>query len=189
MKREQLKELGLTDEQIEAVMKSHGETVNGLKTESETLKTKVSELEGDIAKRDEAIEELKNSADIEGLNATIESLQKELEADKAANEERLYNVLLDTALESYKPKTEKAKAAIKALLDKESIKLEGEKLEGLQEQLEALKESESYLFDADEPKKDDEQGQEKPPYFLSDKHQQQGTNDDDVFTASLEKYL
>lgn len=46
----------------------------------------------------------------------------------------------------------------KAALDMSVIKLDGENLIGFSEQLDKLKESDSYLFDAEDQKKDDDKG-------------------------------
>ncbi len=59
-----------------------------------------------------------------------------------------FNHALDTALNSAKCKNSKA---LKALLDIDSIKYEEGKLNGLDDQLRVLKESDSYLFEATTP--------------------------------------
>ena len=50
MERAKLKELGLTDEQIEAVMTDHGKAVNTALEGKNTLATRVTELEEELAK-------------------------------------------------------------------------------------------------------------------------------------------
>lgn len=90
----------------------------------------------------------KNNADVEALNKMVEQLQlsnKELEANHKAEMEKLqFDFALDKGLTDAKCKNNKA---LKALLDMNSIKYQEGKLEGLQEQIEALQNDASYLFD------------------------------------------
>ena len=90
----------------------------------------------------------KNNADVDALNKMVEQLQlsnKELEANHKAEMEKLqFDFALDKGLTDAKCKNNKA---LKALLDMNSIKYQEGKLEGLQEQIEALQNDASYLFD------------------------------------------
>ena len=77
MERAKLKELGLTDEQIEAVMTDHGKAVTAALDGKTALNTRVTELEGELAKY----------ADYSDLKAEVETL-------RAGNDELLANELL-----------------------------------------------------------------------------------------------
>jgi hypothetical protein len=105
-------------------------------------------LEADLAARDQQLEQLKQAAgNSEELKQQIETLQ---EANKKAAEEwqaKLSKMQLDFALERALT-TAKAKnpKAVKALLDMEKVKLDGEQLLGLDDQLKTLKETDPYLF-------------------------------------------
>ena len=89
----------------------------------------------------------KNNADIEALNKVVEELKlsnKELEANHKTEMDKLqFNYALEGALNNAKCKNNKA---LMALLDMNSIKYQEGKLEGLQEQIEALQKDASYLF-------------------------------------------
>lgn len=105
-------------------------------------------LEADIQERDKQLEQLKNAAgNSEELKAQIEQLQAENQ--KAAEEwqAKMAQMQLDFAVERALT-TAKAKnaKAVKALLDMEKVKLDGEQLLGLEDQLKAIKESDPYLF-------------------------------------------
>lgn len=150
MNREALKAMGLTDEQVESVMKEHGKSVNELKeqaNEVDTLKAQNEDLTKQLTARDEQLEELKK-VDAEGLKAKIGELQTANEATKTEYEEKLhkqaFEFKLREALTDAKVRNPKA---VQALLDVESIKLDGDKLLNLDSQLEALKESDAYLFE------------------------------------------
>ena len=105
-------------------------------------------LETDIQERDNQLEQLKNAAgNSEELKAQIEQLQAENQ--KAAEEwqAKMAQMQLDFAIEkalaAAKAKNPKA---VKALLDMEKVKLDGEQLLGLDDQLKAIQQSDPYLF-------------------------------------------
>jgi DNA-directed RNA polymerase subunit F len=106
------------------------------------------QLEKDIQERDNQLEQLKNAAgNSEELKAQIEQLQAENQ--KAAEEwqAKMAQMQLDFAIEkalaAAKAKNPKA---VKALLDMEKVKLDGEQLLGLDDQLKAIQQSDPYLF-------------------------------------------
>ena len=105
-------------------------------------------LEEDIQERDKQLEQLKNAAsNNEELKNQIEELQ---EANRRAAEEwqaKMAQMQLDFAIEKAlaAAKAKNAKA-VKALLDLEKVKLDGEQLLGLDDQLKTLKETDPYLF-------------------------------------------
>ena len=105
-------------------------------------------LEADIAERDKQLEDLKKAAGAsEELKKQIETLQAE---NKKASEEWQAKIAqmqldfaVDKALTAAKAKNPKA---VKALLDLEKVKLDGEQLLGLDDQLKELQKSDAYLF-------------------------------------------
>ncbi|HHV98596.1 MAG TPA: hypothetical protein GXX36_03325 [Clostridiaceae bacterium] len=105
-------------------------------------------LESDIQERNKQLEDLKKAAGSnEELKKQIEELQ---EANKKAAkewEEKYSQMQLDFAIERALT-TAKAKniKAVKALLDMSKVKLDGEKLLGLDDQLKAIQQSDPYLF-------------------------------------------
>ena len=105
-------------------------------------------LETDIAERDKQLEQLKAAAGSnEELKKQIETLQAE---NKKAAEEwqaKMAQMQLDFAIEKAlaAAKAKNAKA-VKALLDMEKVKLDGDKLLGLDDQLKAIQQSDPYLF-------------------------------------------
>ncbi len=105
-------------------------------------------LETDLQARDAQLEQLKQAAgNSEELKKQIEALQAE---NKKAAEEwqaKMAQMQLDFAIEKAlaAAKAKNAKA-VKALLDLEKIKLDGEQLLGLDDQLKAIQQSDPYLF-------------------------------------------
>lgn len=108
----------------------------------------VKELQGQLKDRDDQLVELgKKAKDSEELTGEIDRLKKE-NADKDTEyqgklQQQAFDAKLNDALRDAKVRNPKA---VKALLESESIKMDGEKLLGLDDQLTALKESDAYLF-------------------------------------------
>ena len=149
MKREELKALGLTDEQVDKVMASHGQTVQSLNTNLATLQQSETDLKAQLASRDKDLSKLqKDNKDNEELSAQLKTLQadyKTLQDTSAAN---LVKLQRDSAISAFlsDSKVKNAKA-VKALLDDEKIVYKDGELTGVKEQIESLQKTEAYLFD------------------------------------------
>jgi len=155
MKREELKEMGLTDEQIESVMAKSGAEVAALNNQITTLKSEKSQLENDkkvITKekedKEKALDDLqKNSISNEEYQNKI----KEIEANaKKEHEDYIYNDLLEKGLDDLKIlKSENTRKAFKSLLDLEKITMSKDQksLVGLKEQAEEIKKTDAYFFE------------------------------------------
>ena len=114
---------------------------------NETAEAK-KKLEADLAARDAQLEELKKAAGTsEELKKQIEQLQDENKKADEAWQTKLAQMQLDFALERAltAAKAKNAKA-VKALLDMEKVKLDGDKLLGLEDQLKTIQQSDPYLF-------------------------------------------
>lgn len=152
MNREELKALGLTDDQIDKVMAAHGKVVNSTKEQLDTVTTERDSLKEQITERDTQLDNLsKQVKDNEELTAEINRLKEENQTSTSELQQKLdqqaFDFTLDKALSSANVRNSKA---LKALLDLEKVKLDGEKLLGLDDQLTALKESDAYLFQQEE---------------------------------------
>lgn len=166
--REELRKIGIEDEKLEQVMKLHGSAVDSL---NESVSQKTSELEAAISERDsykQRVEDQSNQLD--ELNNKVkngEDLTEQIEALKNANKakddehaKQVAKVKLNYEIEKelMNANARNSKAVL-ALIDSEVIKLndEGNGVKGLSEQLEALKESDGYLFnDVTDNANDDE---------------------------------
>lgn len=152
MVKEKLIELGLTDEQATEVLKLSKAELDGNyipKSRFDEINSQLKTAKEDLKTRDSQLEELKK-VDVNGLNAEIERLQKENKENAKANEKIINQMKLDNAIEKALTNA-KAKnvTAVKALLKLDEIKLEGEGVKGLEEQIKRLSEAEdsSFLFD------------------------------------------
>lgn len=148
MKREELKELGLTDEQIGSIMALHGATVNELNSRVSTAEQQATQYQEQLEKNQNELNDFKaNAKGNEDLTKQLEDLQSKFDETKTSSEQQIADLkkssAIDLALTQAGAKNIKA---AKALLDSESLELTNEGLKGLDEQLAALKESDGYLF-------------------------------------------
>lgn len=153
--KEILKAQNLTDEQINnitAKMKEEKIYTTSLENADERytkLKGQKADLDEQIKAANTTITELKkNNKDNEALQQTIQDHEATIENLKKESAQKDFNYALDSALKDNKCKNAKA---LKALLDLDNIKFNEGKLEGLEGQLTALKESDGYLFDTSNP--------------------------------------
>ena len=153
MKREFLKELGLTDEQIEKVMAEHGKGIEKFKEDLDAANTQTETLQEQLKTANEMIEEFKGM-DIEAIKQAAEDYKAKYEKATQEAEEKLNKIKFDYALEKA---LTGAKArnirAVKALLDLENLKLADDKILGLDEQLEKIKEENDFLFKSEDNQK------------------------------------
>ncbi|MBK4790586.1 phage minor structural protein GP20 [Enterococcus faecium] len=148
MKREELKGLGLTDEQIGSVMALHGVTVNELNSKVSTAEQQATQYQEQLEKNQNELNDFKaNAKGNEDLTKQLEDLQSRFDEIKTSSEQQIADLkkssAIDLALTQAGAKNIKA---AKALLDGESLELTDEGLKGLDDQLAALKESDGYLF-------------------------------------------
>lgn len=148
MKREELKELGLTDEQIGSIMALHGVTVNELNSRVSTAEQQATQYQEQLEKNQNELNDFKaNAKGNEDLTKQLEDLQSRFDEIKTSSEQQIADLkkssAIDLALTQAGAKNIKA---AKALLDSESLELTDEGLKGLDNQLAALKESDGYLF-------------------------------------------
>ena len=148
MKREELKELGLTDEQIGSIMALHGVTVNELNSRVSTAEQQANSISRTVRENQNELNDFKaNAKGNEDLTKQLEDLQSKFDEIKTSSEQQIADLkkssAIDLALTQAGAKNIKA---AKALLDSESLELTDEGLKGLDDQLAALKESDGYLF-------------------------------------------
>lgn len=160
MKREELKNLGLSDEQIGSVMALHGTDVNGLKEQVNQL----------TAERDSSKEQLATVSgqlsDLQKTHKGDKDLQAEIDKLKQANEETAKQKDADLAKAKLDYKTELALTqagalntkAARAVLDMDKITLDKDgNVAGLDDQIKSLQKADEtkFLFKASEQAKPD----------------------------------
>lgn len=147
MKRKFLEDLGLEDEAINKIMAENGKDLNDLKAKVDDLTEQIGVKDTTIKQKNERISELEK-VDVEALKKEQFDLgkaegSKEIEVFKKQN-------ALDKALQGYKAKDA---SILSKMLDMEKVKFNDkfEIVEGLEEQINPLKESHNYLFESEEP--------------------------------------
>lgn len=176
MNREFLEKLELDKEVVDKIMAEHGKTVGATNQELESVTTERDDLKEQLAERDEQLNDLSDKAkDSEELTAEIDRLKDENKTATTDLQNKLdqqaFDFTLEKALSNAKVRNPKA---VKALLDTETIKLDGDKLLNLDGQLEELKESDAYLFE--------EEGESKPPTIVAGGNPNGGTSTDKSIT-------
>jgi len=123
----------------------------------ELKETEISNLKEQLKTRDKDIEELKKT-DGTKLKEELVTLQTKYKDDTEAYEKKLQATLFENALDlALLEVNAKDKGIIKTLIEKEKIQLKDGKLEGLTDQIEALKKEKEFLFNKEadpEEKKD-----------------------------------
>ena len=156
MTRKELEDLGLSKEQVDAVIKINGADIENAKSASaaeiKNLQTEVSGLKTQVSDRDKQLETLKTTAgDNEALTKQIADLQAENTKTKEAHESEMTQLKVEFAVEkALTGANAKNVKAVKALLDLTDAKLDKEgNVKGLQEQIDKLvaDESTKFLFD------------------------------------------
>lgn len=143
MKREDLKAMGLTDDQVNTIMTQNGQDIenakqNAIATEkarADGLQTQLDTLTADLTTaRNEAITAKDMKTRLEAAEAKVKAFQR--------------STAIHDGLAQYKPRDAKMLAK---LLDDSKINIADDgTISGLAEQVEALKQSSGYLF-ADTP--------------------------------------
>lgn len=147
MKRKFLEDLGLETDAIEKIMAEAGKDVTSLKARVDDLTEQINVKDTTISEKNNKIAELEK-VDVEAIKKSEYERgktegSKEIEVFKKQN-------ALDKALSKYKAKDA---SILSKMLDMEKVKYNDkfEIVEGLEDQINSIKESHGYLFDNDKP--------------------------------------
>lgn len=152
MKRELLKGMNLSDDQIDKIMKANGTDIEAAKSAAgdvEAIKQENDSLKAQLADRGKDIAALKKQAKgNDELQSQLQDLQDKYTKETKTLTDQLaqtkLNGALTNALTSAKARNPKT---VEALLDMDKLKLSDDgKLTGLDEQLGAIKKDNAFLF-------------------------------------------
>lgn len=156
MDRGFLEGMGIEKENINKILDKYHEGIKEYKESAEKVKTleaETSSLKEQISQRDKDLKELKK-VDAQELQTKIAELEEKNKTLQEESESKLLetrkNLMLENSLMKANVKNSKA---IRGMLDFEKITIDGDELTGLDDQIKALKESDSYLFNIEEPTK------------------------------------
>ena len=163
---ELLKKLGYTDEQIQKIIggmkenKIYTTTEEKIEERYNKLKEQKVALDEQIKTANATIEDLKkNNTDNETLQSKIGEYESKVSDYEKQIQDMQFNYAVDGALKGANVRNTKA---IKALLNMDNVKLDGENILGLTEQLETLKKSDAYLFETTVTGNDPTDGKSNP---------------------------
>lgn len=161
MKRDFLEGLGLNSDQVDKVMTQFGKDIaessansKELSEKNEQLSANVTGLNKQISDYESQIKELKkSSANNKELQERLDTIQQEAKQQKANFTKQMAAQKKDFAIKSALSKTNAQNADVVAkLLDMDKISLDDNgQLLGFNDQVEALKKDNSFLFKADKP--------------------------------------
>lgn len=150
MKRDFLKELELTDEQINAIMAENGKDIESFKAKVSTLETERDGLKAQLDEANTQIESFKE-LDVDGIKEAADGWKEKAEQAEQDAQKQLAELKFNHALESKLAGTKAKDAAIVAgLLDRDALKLTDDGILGLDEQLSKIKEEKGFLFESDD---------------------------------------
>lgn len=152
MKRELLRELGLSEEQIEKVMSEHGKTVTDTTAKLAAAEESKKALEAQLVERDKDIKDLKKGAeDNAELAQKYADLETKYKGAKAEYEQQIKDTNLNHAVDMALTGKVHDAGIVRGLLDRTKLTLDEQgQLGGLDEQLKGLSESKPFLFIPDQ---------------------------------------
>lgn len=140
MKREELNAMGLTEDQVNTIMKQNGQDIEAAKAEAAAEKSRADGLQAQLEGLTTELTNARNEAgNFKDLKAKLDAADAKVKAYKR-------NDAILTALAAYKPKD--AKMLLK-LLDTDKIIFDKDDttiVSGLEEQVKPMKESNAYIF-------------------------------------------
>lgn len=156
MKREELKNLGLSDEQVGSVMAMHSNELNTVRADLTSIQQERDSLSEQLKTNQDELAKMKDAVkDNEDLKSRFDELQTKFDEAQSDSANKLTQVRKDSAIDMALMKAQaRNPKAIKALLDTETIKFDDDGLHGLNEQIDKLKESDGYLFNSADDSKD-----------------------------------
>lgn len=182
--KELLLKQGIEEEQADAIVKGMKENKMYITSEENLderytkLKAQKEDLENQITTKDELITDLKNSTkSSDELQTKISEYETEIEQLQNQSKELQKQSAVEIALVKQGARNTKA---VNALLDFEKIEVGEKGVEGLEEQLETLKESDAYLFQSSE--------EDTPRIINEEGHQGNSDDDIDPFEEVVSKY-
>lgn len=154
MKRKQLEELGLQEEQIKKIMDLNGEDIQNAKDKASASNAEILEeneaLKSQMSERDKDLKKLRSQVkDNEDLTKQFNDLKNKYDKDTADLTQKLATNRLNSAIDQSLSKANaRNNKAVKGLLNMDEIKLDDDgNLTGLDDQIKSLQKSDGYLFD------------------------------------------
>ena len=157
MKREQLKAIGLTDEQIEKVMTENGNDVNRVKAELSSVQTQLATAKSELTTAKQQLSDAQaQSGNVASVQKQLTDLQAKYEKDTKELQDKLtardYDAAIATAIagadkgKGLKFSSKSAERAFCAALKQKALKLENGALQGFDDFLKEQRDSDPDAF-------------------------------------------
>ncbi len=151
MKTEFLKELGLEQDVIDKIMAENGKDIAAEQEKTKKIQGERDNYKEQLITATASLEKFKD-VDPAAMQGEIDKLNQQLkdkDAEYAAKEaDRIFS---DTLKEAIKTAGGRNAKSVMALLDVEALKASKDQSEDIKKALDAVKESDAYLFGTDEP--------------------------------------
>lgn len=149
MKTEELKEQGLTEEQIQFVMAENGKDIKKYKDLSETQKTQLEEVNNKLNDANKQIEDFKEM-DIDSIKKTADEYKQKFEQAQKDSEAKINEIKYDTDLSDYIKSLEMTDEVhaenLKKQIKEKELKFENGKLLGGDDFVKSYKEKHPNAF-------------------------------------------
>lgn len=156
MKTEDLKEKGLTDEQIQFVMAENGKDIKKLQKENGTLESDCDNWKQRAETAEETLKKF-DGVDLETMQTELNTWKQKAETAEKDYEQKIYerdfSDALKTELESVKFSSEAAKRAVMAEIKESGLKLKDGRILGLSDLIGQIKEKDASAFVDEEQEK------------------------------------
>ena len=158
MNTETLKKLGLTQDQIDAIMAENGKDIKAEQDKAEGLKKERDSLQTQLSEANETIKGYKDM-DIDAIKKSAGDWEEKYKASVKELEDMRFDSLLDKGLTGSGAYDADI---VKKLLDREALIVKDGKLEGLDKQLAHMQEKRPYLFEPKKPETQEQPAGDKP---------------------------
>lgn len=151
MNAEKLKEMGLTEEQVSAVMKEHETELTAEQKKAQAAQLERDNYKGQLETAQTALKEFEG-VDVKDLQGKVQTLTNDLAAKESEYQAKIADMqfadLLKGEIQKRGGRNEKA---IMGILDVDSLKGSKNQSQDIAAALDSIKESDAYLFGSDEP--------------------------------------
>lgn len=185
MKKEDLIALGIDEDTAKTIMAMHGKTVTTLNSQLSAITVEKEGLQEQVTTNQTELDALKESAKgNEELTAQLADLQAKLDQSKSESETKLATQQKDFAIQlALKEANALDESIVLGLLDKDTIKVTDNGLQGFDEQLKSLQESKAFLFQAQQEETP------APTIFNGGNPKAPKDGDNDPFKNAVNKFI
>lgn len=151
MKTEDLKEKGLTEEQISFIMAENGKDIKAEQQKYATLEAERDNLKGQLETTQASLKEFEG-IDVKDLQTKIAQLNTDLQAKETEYQYKIANMQFENTLkDEITAMGGRSVKAVMAELDIEGLKISKNQKEDIKTALESCKKEHDFLFGSNEP--------------------------------------